>query len=42
MLVGESDSYAGAIGQPDRDDRIVARLSRNLLGGAGSSKLAPS
>ncbi len=24
MLVGESDSYAGAIGRPDRDDRIVA------------------
>ena len=24
MLVGESDSYAGAIGQPDRDARIVA------------------
>ena len=33
MLVGESDSYAGAIGRPDRDDRIVAiaiaRLSRS-------------
>jgi hypothetical protein len=27
MLVGESDSYAGAIGRPDRDERIVARLS---------------
>ncbi len=25
MLVGESDSYAGAIGRPDRDDRIVAK-----------------
>ncbi len=24
MLVGESDSYDGAIGRPDRDDRIVA------------------
>jgi hypothetical protein len=24
MLVGESDSYAGAIGRPDRDARIVA------------------
>ena len=24
MLVGESDSYAGDIGRPDRDDRIVA------------------
>jgi len=24
------------------DGRVVARLSRNLLGGAGSSKLAPS
>jgi hypothetical protein len=24
MLVGESDSYASAIGRPDRDDRIVA------------------
>jgi hypothetical protein len=23
MLVGESDSYAGAIGRPDPDDRIV-------------------
>jgi hypothetical protein len=23
MLVGESDSYAGAIGRPDHDDRIV-------------------
>ena len=22
--MGESDSYAGAIGRPDRDDRIVA------------------
>ena len=24
MLVGESDSYAGTIGRPDRPDRIVA------------------
>ena len=24
MLVAESDSYAGAIGRPDRDDQIVA------------------
>ena len=29
MLVGESDSYAGAIGRPDRDDRIVDALVRS-------------
>jgi hypothetical protein len=28
MLVGESDSYAGAIGRPDRYDRIVALSDR--------------
>jgi hypothetical protein len=35
MLVGESDSYAGAVGRPDRDDRIVAHMEDRVSTGRG-------
>jgi hypothetical protein len=46
-LVGESDLYAGAIGRPDREDRIVAiALARDIPNRAtplvAKRKLAPA